>query len=201
MALDFSIFISRSDVSLSRFFLLADKSKKQGMTDHRYFHKFHRDREMIADLYLKNDRKVIAIAIFDDRDLAIARSLVKARLKIIQCKTAKKFRVYSRFDEKFTFTCSFFKKIYIISLNGIPIKFFFKFFRRAFVYGKFLKIAQKIGDRRATIAFGSPMYFQIEIGIAILISTEDRDRDLNFGDRGHALQIIFVKIYLLCSFR
>ena len=37
---------------------------------------FFRDREVIADLNSKNDRKVMAIAKSEDRDLAIAQSLV-----------------------------------------------------------------------------------------------------------------------------
>ena len=43
------------------------------------------------------------------------------------------------------------------------------------------KIAKKIGDREAAI----------EIGIAdhFLNGDRDRDRDLNFGDRAHALQV------------
>ena len=46
-------------------------------------------RDVIANLCLKNDRKVIAIAIFEDLDLAIARSLVKTRIKIIKYKTTQ----------------------------------------------------------------------------------------------------------------
>ena len=65
------------------------------MTDRRSFDRdrwsFFRDREMIADLFWKKDRKKIAI--FEDRDLAIARSLVKSRLKMIQYKTTKNFEI------------------------------------------------------------------------------------------------------------
>ena len=51
------------------------------------------------------------------------------------------------------------------------------------------KIAQKIGDREATI----------EIGIADHFSNgdRDRDRDLNFGDRSHAL--VSSNMVLICS--
>ena len=41
------------------------------------------------------------------------------------------------------------------------------------------KIAKKIGDREAVIV----------IEIVDLFSDDDRDRDLNFGDRAHALII------------
>ena len=48
----------------------------QGMTDRRSFDRdrrsFFRDREVIGDLHLKKDRKVIGIAKYGDRDLAIA---------------------------------------------------------------------------------------------------------------------------------
>ena len=44
--------------------------------------------------------------------------------------------------------------------------------------------------KRSAIAIESLKIFQIEIGIAISISDGNRDRyrDLNFSNRGHALQ-------------
>ena len=56
------------------------------MTNRQFF---YRDREVITNLCLKNDCKVITIAIFEDRDLAIARSSVKTRMKIIKYKTTQ----------------------------------------------------------------------------------------------------------------
>ena len=60
---------------------------------------------------------------------------------------------------------------------------------------KLKKIAHKIANHGAMIVIWSQMYFQIEIGIAIAISISEQDwdwdwdRDLNFGDRGHALYV------------
>ena len=64
----------------SRLQLIFKFTNDQGMTDRRShdrrseWRSLNRDREMIADLHFKKDRKVIAIAKFVDRDLAIARS-------------------------------------------------------------------------------------------------------------------------------
>ena len=43
-------------------------------------------------------------------------------------------------------------------------------------------IAEKIGDRGS----GSPILFQMAIGILIFEDDRDRDRDVNFDDRAHA---------------
>ena len=52
---------------------------------------------------------------------------------------------------------------------------------------------KKSRDHEAAIAIGSQMVFQIKTGIAIAISISDEDRDrdhdLDFGDRGHALEM------------
>ena len=57
--------------------LLIDMSQdKSSVCFTLYFHG-HCDQIPVCDYFInKNDRKVIAIAIFEDRDLAIARSLI-----------------------------------------------------------------------------------------------------------------------------
>ena len=58
---------------------MTDRRSRDRRSERRFL---FRDCEVIVDLHFKNDRKVIAIAKFDDRDLAIARSLLGIILKI-----------------------------------------------------------------------------------------------------------------------
>ena len=52
---------------------------------------------------------------------------------------------------------------------------------------------QKVKDCSKDRAIGSPIFFQMVIGIAILNFNGDRDRNLDFGDCGHAL---FTYVYI-----